>query len=127
MHRPVKRRLLAGLLGLAVAIVWSATARAVIHPATVPATVIGQPGTGLEYFPCAVEGGLCLGAANHYAAYGADGHFIFRLLPDDRALCSNEAFGGDPAPGIVKSCYYANYSQLTTEGDRRNPISQGGE
>lgn len=38
-------------------------------------------------------------------AYGANGLFFYRALTNGTA-CDNTTFGGDPAPGFGKACYY---------------------
>jgi len=50
---------------------------------------------------------MVVGARN--VLYGANGHYIEKTLygfdPYVYQECSNYAFGGDPAPGVVKGCY----------------------
>lgn len=54
---------------------------------------------------CAAEGGTCpLGGTQATVAYGADGAFVYRTFTGD-TVCDAPAFGEDPIPGAVKSCY----------------------
>jgi serine protease len=58
------------------------------------------------YTKCASEGGACSFSGPAMIAYGVNGEFTFYLL--GTALpCTNDAFGGDPAPKQVKGCYLA--------------------
>lgn len=43
--------------------------------------------------------------SSNAAAYGANGHFKFKIIPNSSFACNPGVFGGDPAPGVVKSCY----------------------
>lgn len=60
------------------------------------------------YNRCAGEGGTCsfnsfTGTAS--VAFGANGQFNYRGATNSIA-CTNDSFGGDPAPQVVKACYY---------------------
>jgi hypothetical protein len=48
-------------------------------------------------------------------AYGAAGHFTFGILSGS-AACTNQAFGVDPAPFIVKACYKMDLPRIAAEG-----------
>jgi hypothetical protein len=74
------------------------------------------------YTACAVEGGSCTLTGPRMVAYGANGAFTYRLL-SATTDCSTAAFGGDPAFGVLKSCYLApngapagGFSQCAGEG-----------
>jgi hypothetical protein len=73
-----------------------------------PTTTIGPAGQSLDYFQCGIESETCFWFGEKYVAYGANGSFIFKSITDSRP-CTNETFGGDPAVGVVKACYFANY------------------
>lgn len=65
-------------------------------------TRVGSPpGYGTT---CAAEGGMCAFAGTQTVAYGARGVFVYRSFTSSTA-CSSTAFGGDPLPGVAKSCY----------------------
>ena len=52
---------------------------------------------------CATEGQNCSVAEQSIVFYGADTRWRTQVVAAPIA-CSNEAFGGDPAPGIAKTC-----------------------
>ena len=54
---------------------------------------------------CAAESGTCGFAGTRSVAYGANQSWIFRAVAGGIA-CTNDAFGGDPAFGVVKGCFY---------------------
>jgi hypothetical protein len=54
--------------------------------------------------PCSAENGTCPFSGTATVAYGASGNFISHSFTDG-TVCSNEAFGSDPAPGIGKACF----------------------
>ncbi|MCS7479398.1 family 43 glycosylhydrolase [Umezawaea endophytica] len=56
---------------------------------------------------CAAEDGTCAVDGPAVVAYGAGGLFAHRLVRDGRTACTNAAFGGDPAFGVVKACHRA--------------------
>lgn len=83
------------------------------------AVVIGPSGHSLDYFPCAQDFGSCVVGGNKYLAYGVNGSFLYRTsgFPAGNTIpCTPAFFGGDPAPGVVKTCYVANYSFHIAEG-----------
>lgn len=54
---------------------------------------------------CMYEGKTCTFSGQAMVAYGADGIFKYKTFTDG-APCTDEAFGGDPAPGSDKRCFY---------------------
>ncbi len=54
---------------------------------------------------CAYESKTCSFNGQAMVAYGADGIFKYKKLTDG-TLCTNEVFGGDPAPNAAKRCFY---------------------
>src|SRR4051812_36627214 len=64
----------------------------------------------LDFFKCADEYGTCIAAEGKYIAYGANGSFVYRLASTNTIECRNEVLAQtfDPAPGVVKACYFAN-------------------
>jgi hypothetical protein len=56
------------------------------------------------YTACSAENGTCHFNGTATVAYGADGDFVYRNA-NNGITCNNFAFGHDPKPGIVKSCY----------------------
>lgn len=59
--------------------------------------------SGLPWETCAREGAPCLFSGPGMLRYGADGRWAYREAANG-SPCSNEAFGGDPAPGRPKQC-----------------------
>jgi len=57
------------------------------------------------WVPCAREGQLCKFSGARKVSYGAGGKVYYRTARDGIA-CTTEKFGGDPAPGVQKSCHY---------------------
>jgi hypothetical protein len=81
------------------------------------ALIIGSPGHALDYVQCATEGGTCVAQGLKYLAFGANGSFFYKTsFSFSNTACSTTAFGGDPAPGVVKACYFANYEYGVAEG-----------
>lgn len=83
------------------------------------AVLIGSSGHALDYIACAQEYGTCVVGGNRYMAYGSAGHYFYRTagFPSGNTVpCSNAFFGGDPAPGLIKTCYVSNYAYQATEG-----------
>jgi parallel beta-helix repeat protein len=52
---------------------------------------------------CASEGGVCTFSGRQEVRYGASGLYVYRTLTNSTE-CTNKVFGGDPAPGVAKSC-----------------------
>ena len=58
-----------------------------------------------EVHRCASEGKICRsGKGDHLVFYGSGNNWSVRTFKGPIA-CSNEVFGGDPTPGVVKACY----------------------
>jgi len=77
---------------------------------------VNLPGKPLNYTKCADEGGTCVAQGLKYLAFGANGKFYFRnSFPFSNISCDRTTFGGDPAPGVVKACYFANYEFKASE------------
>jgi hypothetical protein len=53
---------------------------------------------------CAPENATCTPGTGRVVLYGARGAFYTRW-PDGPVSCTSTAFGGDPVPGVLKSCY----------------------
>ena len=79
-----------------------------------PGFTIGPPGHQLKYYFCSNEYETCAVGGKKYVAYGANGVFTFKAVTGSVA-CSNDVFG-DPIPGPVKACYFANYGLDVGEG-----------
>ena len=87
--------------------------------ANTPIVVVNSPlvkahkppiGNGATYWiDCAKEGETCtlpiVGTTR--VRYGGDGKYAYQEVTNT-AMCSNAAFGGDPAPNVAKSCAYAS-------------------
>ena len=74
-------------------------------PAPIPTpTPVAIPPAATWTF-CAVEGASCLFSGTRTVIYGARGNYTARNATDGIA-CSNSVFG-DPAPGLMKACYFA--------------------
>ncbi|MEV0459580.1 family 43 glycosylhydrolase [Catellatospora methionotrophica] len=58
------------------------------------------------YTSCAGEGGTCSFTGTRTVAYGSAGSFAYRVASGTTA-CGVAAFGRDPLPGVLKSCYLA--------------------
>ncbi|GCE14763.1 carbohydrate-binding protein [Tengunoibacter tsumagoiensis] len=54
---------------------------------------------------CADEGGVCTVNGTAQVRYGANGTYTTQTVTDS-IFCSNDAFGGDPLPNVVKHCDY---------------------
>jgi hypothetical protein len=86
------------------------------------ALTIGPVGHHLDYFQCATEGGTCALGGTKYVAFGANGSFFFKSVSGNVA-CTRDTFGGDPISGVVKACFFANYSFVMSEGGTSSKIS----
>ena len=60
---------------------------------------------GSTWWKCADEGGECRFSGKRKVAYGANGRYAYRVFNNGTA-CNPGTFGGDPAVGVNKSCYY---------------------
>lgn len=93
---------------------------------TTSAVVIGTTGHAFDYFTCAQEDGTCELGGPKYVAFGANGSFVYKATTGDVA-CTVASFGADPAYGVPKTCYAANYGFRLSEdssGDRDNTQSR---
>lgn len=54
---------------------------------------------------CGSEGEGCTLDRPRRVAYGANGKFRYQSL-SGKFTCDTRTFGGDPIPGVVKSCYF---------------------
>jgi hypothetical protein len=83
---------------------------------TVAATGVGNPAPPTlpslgpaelpgGYTKCATEGGQCSFSGTRMVAYGA-GSYAYKQATSSMA-CTSDAFNGDPAANILKSCYVA--------------------
>lgn len=70
--------------------------------------------SNVDYIQCATENGTAVLGAAKYVAFGANGSYFFKSMPAGTFTCDRDTFGGDPAEGVVKACYYANYSLVAT-------------
>lgn len=72
-------------------------------------SILPTPPTATYWIECAKENGTCtlpiVGTTR--VRYGEDGKYAYRDVANTIA-CSSGAFGGDPAPNVVKSCAYAS-------------------
>ncbi|MEV6482709.1 alpha-L-rhamnosidase [Streptomyces sp. NPDC051576] len=83
---------------------------------TVTATGLGNPTASADpattgalragYTRCGGEGATCSFTGTRSVAYGA-GTYTYKTATSGTA-CTNDSFGGDPAPNLVKSCYVAD-------------------
>ena len=55
---------------------------------------------------CASQDEVCRFEGQALVRYGAEGRYAF-LVARNRVVCDVEAFGGDPAQGVVKQCDYS--------------------
>jgi hypothetical protein len=79
----------------------------ILYDVTTPAGPTG-------YVYCAAENSTCSFAGTATVEYGANGSFDSGTFTNS-VSCSNSTFSPDPAPGVVKACYYLlnNASQFT--------------
>jgi hypothetical protein len=80
-----------------------------------PGSTIGPAGKRLDYFYCASENQTCVVGGDKYIAYGANGSYVFKAV-NGPFSCSFATFGSDPAIGFTKSCYFANFGLVVSEG-----------
>jgi len=92
------------------------------------------PGSSLDWVHCATEWSAdgypttCnVGQGGKYMAFGVPGttSFYYKYFPQGPVSCGTGSFG-DPASGSTKSCYFANFSQLATQGSSFTPYSSFG-
>jgi len=86
---------------------------------------VGLPGQGLNYTKCADEGGTCVAQGIKYLAFGANGSYMFRTsFSFGNISCDKTTFGGtDPAPNVVKACYFSNYEFKASENQGSNTLA----
>jgi len=76
------------------------------------------PPTGpAGYVYCSEESSTCTFSGTAQVAFGANGSFDYETFTNG-ASCSNSTFSPDPAPGVVKACYY----QLTNAAGSSGPV-----
>lgn len=74
------------------------------------------------YARVAEEGGsFTLSNGNQSVAYGAQGHYVFKVMTGVQLSCGVAFFGSDPAPGFLKSCYVKAHSFGPNEGQTFGP------
>lgn len=86
-------------------------AQITVTPAPTPAPVPAptpSPTPMPSYTNCAVEGATCSFTGTRQVRYGANGSYTYKTATGSIS-CTNGVFG-DPIPGIVKSCGYAESS-----------------
>ncbi len=74
--------------------------------------------SNLTYTQCATDYGTCVigtSPLGRYFAYGVNNSFVYKYISSSPVGCNPTTFGSDPAPGVVKACYYANYGYAATE------------
>ena len=72
-------------------------------------SIKGKDGT--TWWKCAQEGGVCRFRDKQKVAYGVPNRWNYREATHSIA-CNSGAFGGDPAVGVVKACYYMSDTEL---------------
>jgi hypothetical protein len=56
---------------------------------------------------CAPEGGNCKVPSSSRVKYGSGDKWSYNNNVTDSINCDNTTFGGDPAFGVAKSCWYS--------------------
>jgi hypothetical protein len=78
---------------------------------------------GLVWTHCATEGGTCVVPGPRRVRFGAPSSYKGRITQSS-VPCTNEAFFGDPMPGVLKTCsYWSNdpeMSSVTSTGSATN-------
>lgn len=64
-----------------------------------------RPAVKPEWISCAAEDGVCRFQGTRSVSYGAGKQWRYRIATNS-IRCTNAAFGGDPAVGVRKSCYF---------------------
>ncbi len=75
------------------------------------------------FLPVATENGALNNLNNTPVAYGANGHFLWKVFSGS-ATCSLTTFGSDPAVGIAKSCYVPSFGGFVTTENQPYNIGQ---
>ena len=57
-----------------------------------------------KWTPCAMEDGYCRFSGRREVAYGARDKWVHKVFRGG-VKCATDRFGGDPIPGVRKSCY----------------------
>jgi hypothetical protein len=57
---------------------------------------------------CTPEGQTCYVPGRAVVAFGADGHYRFRVVRPGSIACTDAVFG-DPDFGVVKACYTRSF------------------
>jgi hypothetical protein len=68
----------------------------------------GEDGT--TWWKCADEGGICRFRDKRKVAFGVPGRWNYRMATNSIG-CNSQAFGGDPAVGVQKVCYYMSETE----------------
>jgi hypothetical protein len=77
---------------------------------TAPAPTPTPTPTPITWTTCAQEGGKCVFSGTRQVRYGAGTSFLVKTV-NRQVACTSKAFGGDPAPGVAKSCAYSSVKQ----------------
>jgi hypothetical protein len=65
--------------------------------------LFASAGAAAEWITCAKEGGNCAFAGRKEVSFGSGNRWFTRNFSDG-VKCSTLSFGGDPSPGVVKTC-----------------------
>ncbi len=79
----------------------------VVKSCRVREDALAQPAGQAPWTPCAKESGICRFEGRREVAYGARDKWTYRTFQGS-VKCTNESFGRDPIPGVVKSCKVAS-------------------
>ncbi len=82
----------------------------IVKGCSVREEAVAQPGGKAQWSTCAKEDGVCRFTGRREVAYGAKDKWVRKFFKDG-AKCSSANFGGDPIPGVAKSC---SVSSVTT-------------
>jgi hypothetical protein len=75
---------------------------------TAPTTT--APTTSATWTTCSTLNGLCVFSGTRQVRYGAGTSWIYKTYTST-AYCNSNSFGGDPAPGVAKTCAYSSVTQ----------------
>lgn len=64
-----------------------------------------------------------LGVGGKYVAFGSGSKWTYKSLPAGTYTCNVATFGTDPAPGVTKTCYFANLGFVANEEYGSNACS----
>ena len=64
------------------------------------------PASLVKWMPCASEGGTCVFSGTRLVRYGSNG--INKTLTETATVGCNNMVFGDPTPGVLKTCSYAD-------------------